>query len=91
MRARRIYKKDGDANLILCCCPECGHLAYVEEHGRDRCPKCREVRNTMEWDFDRCGWVYEVTGPYLENIPYNCRNMMGTHMVKRPSLERAAG
>lgn len=87
MKPKPIYEKEGDANLILCHCPRCGLLGYVEEHGRTRCPECHESRNTGEWDILRGGWVWEASGPYMENIPYSCRNMAGTHMVKRPSLE----
>jgi hypothetical protein len=87
VRPKSIYRKSGDANLILCYCPECGKQGLVEEHGRTRCPDCYKARNTMEWDNLRGGWVYEYSGPYLENIPYNCRNEAGTYMIRKPELE----
>jgi hypothetical protein len=74
---RRIHGKVGDANTILCYCPQCGKLQHVEEHGRDRCPKCRVTCKGQN------------AGPYLEGIPRDCRDMHGMYMVRKPLLEES--
>jgi len=94
VRPRPIYGKIGDANTILCYCPDCGHLQYVEEHGIDGCDECaRWVPSglTFEEASKQGGSMVKLESTPLENIPYSCRNMAGTHMIKRPQLQGKEG
>lgn len=90
MRPRPIYRKVGDANYILCYCPNCGHLQPVEDHGRDGCAACERLVPTgltFEEASRQGKYMTRFERTPLENIPYNCRNESGTYMVRRPPLE----
>lgn len=51
------------------------------------CPKCGHLQPVEEHGRDGCAICIERTP--LENIPYSCRNELGTYMVRRPPLEES--
>lgn len=62
---KSIYSKNGFN--ILCWCPKCGHMEYIDQHGVGQCPKGHGDMENIPYENRDMSGMFMISKPKIES------------------------